>query len=192
MSRAASRGSAVGDALDALCARRGGDSGAAELAGLAERGFRRGSRRTGRVTAEEAHDFCVKPVVEGLRPGRWYYYRFRDAAGALVAGRADADAAGRAGAGASGSGSSPARTCASAGSTLMRHAAARRDIDLIVHVGDYLYEYQEGRYPDAGRGAAGADRSCRRPRSSGSPTTGCATPPIAPIRICSGSTRCSR
>ena len=26
--------------------------------------------------AGEAHDFCVKPVVEGLRPGRWYYYPF--------------------------------------------------------------------------------------------------------------------
>jgi alkaline phosphatase D len=29
------------------------------------------------------------------------------------------------------------------------HAAARRDIDLMVHVGDYLYEYQQGRYPQA-------------------------------------------
>ena len=30
------------------------------------------------------------------------------------------------------------------------HAAARRDLDLIVHVGDYLYEYQDGHYPDPG------------------------------------------
>ena len=35
----------------------------------------------GDATASEEHDFCVKPVVEGLQPGRWYYFRFRDARG---------------------------------------------------------------------------------------------------------------
>jgi alkaline phosphatase D len=35
------------------------------------------------------------------------------------------------------------------------HAAARRDIDLMVHVGDYLYEYNRGRYPTAAEALPG-------------------------------------
>ena len=35
----------------------------------------------GAVTAQEEHDHCVKPVARGLVPGRWYFYRFRDARG---------------------------------------------------------------------------------------------------------------
>ena len=35
------------------------------------------------------------------------------------------------------------------------HAAARRDLDLMVHVGDYLYEYQAGHYPDPGQETPG-------------------------------------
>ena len=36
----------------------------------------------GTVSAEPEHDGCVKPVAEGLEPGRWYYYRFVDQHGA--------------------------------------------------------------------------------------------------------------
>jgi alkaline phosphatase D len=35
------------------------------------------------------------------------------------------------------------------------HAAAREDIDLVVHVGDYIYEYQRGVYPGAAEAMAG-------------------------------------
>ena len=42
-----------------------------------------------------------------------------------------------------------------------RHLAARGDLDAVLHLGDYLYEYATGGYPDPGRGAA---------RSTGPPT----------------------
>lgn len=108
----------------------------------------------GTIVAEEAHDFCVKPVVEGLRPGRWYFYRFRDAAGAWSpVGRTRTLPEGRVGA---------FKIALFSCSNLRfgwfnayAHAAARRDVDLVVHVGDYLYEYQEGRYPEAGEALAG-------------------------------------
>src|SRR5436190_4674390 len=32
----------------------------------------------GEAVAEGEHDFTVKIVADGLAPGRWYYYRFRD------------------------------------------------------------------------------------------------------------------
>ncbi|NBU25391.1 MAG: alkaline phosphatase [Gammaproteobacteria bacterium] len=35
------------------------------------------------------------------------------------------------------------------------HACARSDLDLVVHVGDYLYEYETGNYPDPGEGVTG-------------------------------------
>jgi alkaline phosphatase D len=37
------------------------------------------------------------------------------------------------------------------------HAAARDDIDLVVHLGDYLYEYKQGTYPSVGETLAGRD-----------------------------------
>ena len=37
------------------------------------------------------------------------------------------------------------------------HAAARSDLDLVVHLGDYLYEYQRGAYPSAAETLAGRD-----------------------------------
>ncbi|OYU16146.1 MAG: alkaline phosphatase [Alphaproteobacteria bacterium PA4] len=37
------------------------------------------------------------------------------------------------------------------------HAAARTDIDLVVHLGDYLYEYARGIYPSAAETLAGRD-----------------------------------
>ena len=108
----------------------------------------------GTVAASEEHDFCVKPVAAGLEPGRWYYFRFRDARGGLSpVGRTRTLPEGpvpsfRLG----------LFSCSNLGFGWFNaygHAAARRDIDLMVHVGDYLYEYNRGRYPTAEDTVAG-------------------------------------
>jgi alkaline phosphatase D len=108
----------------------------------------------GTVMASEDHDYCVKPVAGGLLPGRWYYYRFRDARGQYSpVGRTrtlpeGAVASFRLG----------LFSCANlpfGWFNAYGHAAARRDIDLMVHVGDYYYEYPRGRYPTAAQALAG-------------------------------------
>ncbi|NJS15635.1 MAG: alkaline phosphatase D family protein [Sphingopyxis sp.] len=100
----------------------------------------------GEVMARGEADHCAKFAATGLSAGRWYYYRF-------VAPDGSMSAVGR------------TRTLPggpSKGFTLglfscsnlpfghfnaYGHAAARGDIDLVVHVGDYLYEYPVGSYP---------------------------------------------
>jgi alkaline phosphatase D len=100
----------------------------------------------GTVAADPERDFCVKPVAGGLTPGQAYFYRFRDSAGAVSpVGRTRTLPEGRV----------PRYriavfSCANLPSgwfNAYAHAAARDDIDLVLHLGDYFYEYQEGRYP---------------------------------------------
>ncbi len=108
----------------------------------------------GVVAASEEHDFCVKPVAAGLAPGRWYYFRFRDARGRLSpVGRTRTLPEGPVASFRLG-----LFSCSNLGFgwfNAYAHAAARRDIDLMVHVGDYLYEYNRGRYPTAAEALAG-------------------------------------
>lgn len=94
----------------------------------------RSSTRAGPST-----DFCAHAAVGGLKPGRWYFYRFLAPSGdvspvgrtrTLPRGRLDAFRIGVVG-------------CANATSgwfNAYAHAAARDDLDLIVHTGDYIYE----------------------------------------------------
>jgi alkaline phosphatase D len=104
----------------------------------------------GAAEADPGHDFCVKPVAHGLRPGTWYFYRFRDAAGRFSpVGRTRTLPEGP-----TARFSIAIFSCANLPGgwfNAYAHAAARDDIDLVLHLGDYFYEYQEGRYP---RGAA--------------------------------------
>ena len=101
---------------------------------------------SGEVMAEGSHDFTVKPVADGLHPGRWYYYRFRDGRGRLSpVGRTKTLPDG------------PVDkfklalfSCSNMGFgwfNAYAHAAARDDLDMTVHVGDYFYEYKRGDYP---------------------------------------------
>lgn len=102
-------------------------------------GFRRVVRR-GSVIADRALGHSVHPEIHGLDPGRWYYYRFRAGPAISPVGRT--------------------RTAPAFGDRVrrLRFAFAScqawndgwytaydhmsdEDLDLVVHLGDYLYEY---------------------------------------------------
>ncbi|MFF8292115.1 alkaline phosphatase D family protein [Streptomyces sp. NPDC016309] len=105
----------------------------------------------GAVTATAASDHTVKVDVRGLRQETVYHFRFSAGTDASTAvspvGRtrttpaADAPTAGvRFG----------VVSCANweAGHfSAYRHLAARTDLDAVLHLGDYIYEYETGGYP---------------------------------------------
>jgi alkaline phosphatase D len=100
----------------------------------------------GSVRTAAARDFTVKIDAGGLEPATTYYYRFE-------AGR-ESSAIGR------------TRTLPAAGAERLRLAvvscsnypfgffnvygriAARPDLDAVLHLGDYIYEFENGRYGD--------------------------------------------
>ncbi|MFI1656891.1 alkaline phosphatase D family protein [Streptomyces sp. NPDC020472] len=104
---------------------------------------------SGTTTASAASDHTVKADVRGLRPATAYWFRFTvgavvsPAARTRTAPAADADAPGvRFG----------VVSCANWESghfSAYRHLAARADLDAVLHLGDYLYEYATGAYPEA-------------------------------------------
>ncbi|WP_428955248.1 alkaline phosphatase D family protein [Streptomyces sp. cg35] len=103
----------------------------------------------GTATASAAADHTVKADVRGLRPATAYYFRFSVGGALSPVGRtrtapaADTSAPGlRFG----------VVSCANweAGYfSAYRHLAARTDLDAVLHLGDYLYEYRTGEYPAA-------------------------------------------
>ncbi|MGW0363426.1 alkaline phosphatase D family protein [Streptomyces sp. NPDC002990] len=103
----------------------------------------------GTVTASAATDHTVKVDVRGLRPRTPYWYRFTSGTAVSPVGRTlttaghDVTTAGvRFG----------VVSCANweAGYfSAYRHLAARTDLDAVLHLGDYIYEYQSGGYPEA-------------------------------------------
>jgi alkaline phosphatase D len=108
----------------------------------------------GDSSAEPEHDYCVKPVVTGLSPDRWYFYRFRDGRGAgSPTGRTRTLPEGR-----TSRFSLGIFSCSNLAFGFFNayaHAAARRDLDLLVHLGDYLYEYERGKYPASDQALGG-------------------------------------
>lgn len=102
----------------------------------------------GDVEASAERDFCVKPVAQGLAPGRWYYFRFVAPDGAMSdVGRTRTLPQGR---------TERFRmavfSCSNIGFgwfNAYAHAATADEFDCVLHLGDYLYEYQAGSYPGA-------------------------------------------
>ena len=105
------------------------------------------------VAASEAlatpeRDFTARTVMTGLAPGRWYFYRFIAPDGRTSqVGRTRTLPVGetsRFGLG--------LMSCSNLGFgwfNAYAHACERSDLDIIVHVGDYIYEYPQGSYPEA-------------------------------------------
>ncbi|MGH3391084.1 MAG: alkaline phosphatase D family protein, partial [Actinomadura sp.] len=100
--------------------------------------------RTGRAVARRENAFSVHVEPAGLQPGREYFYRFRAAGQTSPAGRTRTAPA---------PGTMPPLTFAAASCSHYEHGyftayrrLAEQDPDLVVHLGDYMYEYAPGRY----------------------------------------------
>ncbi|MFG3380409.1 alkaline phosphatase D family protein [Streptomyces sp. NPDC047999] len=111
-----------------------------------DRGFTRIAAR-GSYTARAAFDHTVKVDVRGLRPATDYHFRFTAGDVRSPAGRTrTAPAPDSSGPGIR----FGVVSCANweAGwFSAYRHLAARSDLDAVLHLGDYLYEYGSGSYP---------------------------------------------
>ncbi|MET9960554.1 alkaline phosphatase D family protein [Streptomyces sp. NPDC006326] len=104
---------------------------------------------SGSVTASAVSDHTVKADVRGLRPQTAYFYRFTAGSAVSPVGRTltapghDTTTPGvRFG----------VVSCANWESgyfSAYRHLAARSDLHAVLHLGDYIYEYQTGGYPEA-------------------------------------------
>ena len=108
----------------------------------------------GSVVASGQRDSIAKLVVDGLQPGRWYYYRF-------IAPDGSASPQGR------------TRTLPDAQTAKFRMgvfscanlpfgwfnayaaAAEQDDLDIVLHLGDYFYEYKRGTYPSLAEAVPG-------------------------------------
>ncbi|MGW1651779.1 alkaline phosphatase D family protein [Streptomyces atratus] len=106
----------------------------------------------GTTVATAASDHTVKADVRGLSPATTYWFRFSagDGTGTFSpTGRTrTAPAAGAATPGVR----FGVVSCANWESGFFspyRHLAARADLDAVLHLGDYIYEYASGSYPDA-------------------------------------------
>ncbi|EIZ80060.1 alkaline phosphatase, putative [Novosphingobium sp. Rr 2-17] len=101
----------------------------------------------GEIVASPARDNCAKLVVTGLQPGKWYFYRFIAPDGTMSeVGRTRTLPVGevpRFGIGLFSCSNMPFGWF-----NAYAHAAARDDLDVVIHCGDYFYEYERGHYPE--------------------------------------------
>lgn len=108
----------------------------------------------GEMRTAAFRDWTVKITVDGLNPGTRYYYRFIAPDGGMSpVGRTKTLPQGPV---------SQFRIAAFSCANMpygffnaYGHAAARDDIDLVVHLGDYYYEYARGTYPTLPEAVAG-------------------------------------
>ncbi len=110
----------------------------------------------GEAWAEPARDYCVKAIVAGLPADTALHYRFRAADGVVSPpGRGRTLPA---------DGQRPLTlavfSCANIGFghfNAYAHAAARDDLDLLLHLGDYIYELGDQVYPSPAQRAPGRE-----------------------------------
>lgn len=107
-----------------------------------------GAKIVGEVNATAERDFTAKITAHGLDANRWYFYRF-------VAPDGTKSATGRTRTLPIGSvskfnlGVVGCSNIAFGYFNAYAHAAQNGDLDLMIHTGDYLYEYGPGIYPSA-------------------------------------------
>ena len=101
----------------------------------------------GATETDETRDYTVKIDAAGLQPGTTYYYQFESGGVKSPVGRTRTLPAG---------GVERVRigvvSCASYAHGLFNayaRVAARQDLDLVLHLGDYIYEYSSGTGTDA-------------------------------------------
>jgi len=110
----------------------------------------------GETLATPDRDWCAKAEVGGLEPDSWYYYRFLGPDGARSAqGRTRTLPVGP---------TSRYRlgvfSCSNMGFGYFNayaHAAEANEFDLLLHLGDYIYEYGTDTYPNPDQALAGRD-----------------------------------
>lgn len=108
----------------------------------------------GEVAVSGARDYTAKYVVNDLQPDQWYFYRFVAPDGSMsVTGRTRTLPEGpteRFTIGVVGCSNLPFGYF-----NAYAHAAQNADLDLMIHTGDYLYEYPVGTYPSKDIALAG-------------------------------------
>ncbi|MFJ8583299.1 alkaline phosphatase D family protein [Streptomyces sp. NPDC093595] len=101
----------------------------------------------GTVTATAATDHTVKVDVRGLRQATDYYFRFTVGTDVSPVGRTRTAPAADAAAPGIRFGVVSCANWESGWFSAYRHLAARSDLDAVLHLGDYIYEYGTGSYP---------------------------------------------
>jgi alkaline phosphatase D len=111
-------------------------------------------REAGSAITGPERDHIAKVEVTGLTPGAWFFYRF-------VAGNGEVSPVGRTRTlpdGAVSRFNLGVFSCSNLPFGYFNayaHAAERSDLDLMVHTGDYLYEYPIGSYPSQAQALIG-------------------------------------
>jgi alkaline phosphatase/alkaline phosphatase D len=107
--------------------------------------------QSGSVDTGPARDHTVKIDVTGLRPATTYYYRFQYAGANSPVGRTRTAPDDNADLSRLRLGVVSCSNWEGGFFAAYRHLATRGDLDAVVHLGDYIYEYKSGEFAAAGR-----------------------------------------
>ncbi|WP_197358999.1 alkaline phosphatase D family protein, partial [Streptomyces clavuligerus] len=105
----------------------------------------------GAVTARAASDHTVRADVRGLRPQTAYHFRFSSGEAVSPVGRTRTAPAADTAADRLTLGVVSCANWESGHFSAYRHLAERTDLDAVLHLGDYIYEYGTGSYPGPDR-----------------------------------------